>query len=261
MNFQDILQSTLETARKPFFNWGIHETKGRGLSPLKGSPFPYFENPVDVKLNELLEERAKKAKAQREIAEPTPEPLPSPTAIPTPTPDVGRNFIYDYDPYLEGLTEDQIAKLNLKQPNDIMHEVYQSHFPEDATRAAIVSRTEGGGAIEPKPFVNPVGKLAGSTDVGPMMINAGVAQSGKPTTFDDLMNRFPTQMEQAGVVPGDHPEYPGVNESIFDPHVNAAVAKINFDDPGNKQGWWGRWFGPRNYGLNKEDFISRESPY
>lgn len=279
------INDLIESAKQPFFNWGLNEAKGRGLSPLKGNPFPYFDDPIEAKLNSLLEERARRALTQREAQsnpKPTPSPLPSPTVTPTPTPQgqapTGsneRDFYYNYDPYLEHMSDEQRKSLDIKQPNDVLHEVIQRVFPEDATRAAIVSRVEGGQSVYPKPNVNRLpGTHIGSTDVGPWMMNTGVRDDGGPTTFDDLLNRFPEQIKEMGIDPnsygygrendwGDPISMEGIPDALFDPEINARVAKINFDDPGNKQGWWGRWFGLRNpnYPFKEEDFISKESPY
>lgn len=201
---------------------------------------------------------------------PTPIPTPIPTPMPTPTPqptmpfdprlgEVTRDYIYDYRPYLEHMDNPP----PMYQPSDEMHKILQEVFPEDATRSALVNRFEGFGAY-PKPYKNSSGSLVGTYDVGPFMINSGTSRGTKKvTTFDDLMNRFPNQMREAGVVDGAHPDYPGenVNASVFDPLVNANIAKINFNDPGNQQGWWGRWFGLRDNKMKKEHFTPRQSPF
>jgi hypothetical protein len=290
MTLQDIYQKDIGVAQQGFFNAGLNQQEGRNALPVL--PIGYKEQQERARLESAqrdyiaqlkgMERQLDEAiayelgpKFERETAEQgwqdidfdkaltvkVPGTTPEPTSMPTPTPAPDqRDFYYNYDPYLDHFEEGQ--RPNIPQPNDLMHNVIQEVYPEDATRSALVSWSEGGLSENPTPYTNTTGRLKGSTDVGAWMMNAGVPDNpNQITTFDDLLNRFPHLMKEAGVVPGDHPEYPGVNASIFDPMVNARVNKINFDDPGNKQGWWGRWFGLRNKGLNRDEFIERESPY
>lgn len=190
-------------------------------------------------------------KDQPQLPQVSPQ-IPQSTPIPA-----NDNFVFNYEPYLRNMQNPP----SIPQPDALVAKILRDTYPTDATRAAIVASREGGLRAYPTPYVNTTGKKAGSTDVGMLMMNAGKTNSGVPTTFDDLMRRFPQQMSAAGVIPGNSKQYPDVNQSIFDPAVNARINKINFDDPGNTQGWWGRWFGLRNGGFNKADFIGKTAPY
>jgi len=164
------------------------------------------------------------------------------------------DFFFDYEPYLqEGMTTPQ-------QPSALMSDVYRRTFPEDATRSAIVALTEGGGSPNPTPYVNKSGSKIGSTDLGSFMINTGTSRGRQPiTTFDDLMNRFPEKMRDAGTNPSGSLEEN--MRLLSDPYVSAEVARINLEDPGNKGAWWNRWFGLRDNGYREEDFNTLERPY
>ena len=92
------------------------------------------------------------------------------------------------------------------------------------------------------------------------MINTGTSRGRQPiTTFDDLMNRFPEKMRDAGTNPSGSLEEN--MRLLSDPYVSAEVARINLEDPGNKGAWWNRWFGLRDNGYREEGFNTLKRPY
>jgi hypothetical protein len=156
------------------------------------------------------------------------------------------DFQFNYDPYMQHMSK----PYNIPQPPPDLAQIFRDTFPEDATRSAITAWTES--AFNPKAkYTNTKGRLRGSDDMGLMMINAGKpSDPSQITTFDDLMRRKPGQMEQAGVAG---------QQSLFNPAVNARVAKINMQE--SPQGWHGRWFGLRDKGFLPEHFTGQQSPF
>lgn len=176
-----------------------------------------------------------------------------PTSLPTPAPDPSPTLqqphherTFDFAPYLEHLANPP----EIPQPPEDIANIMWDTFPQDATRSALTAWSES--KYDPRAVgTNTTGRLKGTQDIGLMQMNAGVPDDPtQTTTLMDLLTRKPTQMREAGAIN---------QQALLDPAINAAAAKINFDE--SPQAWWGRWYGPRRLGVKEEHFNTKYSPF